>query len=60
MYLNHVALNDPKNFYNLFAMYKRTSDFVELENRPHLQLPDAAHHFSEVNYHRLKFIKVVH
>ncbi|CAG9535781.1 unnamed protein product [Cercopithifilaria johnstoni] len=48
IYLHDVALNNPKNFHDLFAIYKRTDDFVELQNRPHLQLPIAVLHFSEL------------
>uniref|UniRef100_A0A1I7VXB0 RAP domain-containing protein n=1 Tax=Loa loa TaxID=7209 RepID=A0A1I7VXB0_LOALO len=48
IYLNDVALNTPMDFHDLFAIYKRTDDFVELQNRPHLQLPVAALHFSEL------------
>ncbi|VDP12483.1 unnamed protein product, partial [Onchocerca flexuosa] len=48
IYLRDVALNNPKDFHNLFSIYKRTDDFIELQNRPHLQLPVAVLHFSEL------------
>ncbi|KAM3717118.1 Leucine-rich PPR motif-containing protein [Dirofilaria immitis] len=48
LYLHDVALNNPKDFHNLFSIYKRTDDFVELQSRSHLQLPVAVQHFSEL------------
>ncbi|VDO30021.1 unnamed protein product [Brugia timori] len=48
IYLNSVALNNPKNFRDLFAIYKGRDDFAELYDRPHLQLPLAVLHFKEL------------
>ncbi|KAK6108420.1 hypothetical protein QQG55_32025 [Brugia pahangi] len=48
IYLNSVALNNPKNFHDFFAIYKGRDDFAELYDRPHLQLPLAVLHFKEL------------
>ncbi|VDK84101.1 unnamed protein product [Onchocerca ochengi] len=48
IYLRDIALNNPKDFHNLFSIYKRTDDFIELQSRPHLQLPVAVLHFREL------------
>uniref|UniRef100_A0A915PYG6 Uncharacterized protein n=1 Tax=Setaria digitata TaxID=48799 RepID=A0A915PYG6_9BILA len=48
IYLHDVALNNLKDFHNVFAIYKKTDDFIGLQNRLHLQLPVAVFHFSEL------------
>uniref|UniRef100_A0A158Q792 Leucine-rich PPR motif-containing protein, mitochondrial n=1 Tax=Elaeophora elaphi TaxID=1147741 RepID=A0A158Q792_9BILA len=46
--LHDMALKNPKNFHNVFAIYKQTDAFIELQNRPHLHLPVAVLHFNEL------------
>ncbi|EJW76397.1 hypothetical protein WUBG_12696, partial [Wuchereria bancrofti] len=48
IYLNSAALNNPKDFHDLFTIYKGRDDFAGLYNRPHLQLPVAVLHFKEL------------